>query len=92
MTSGATTVLVFPGRRVQDLLAAYEKALVDSGFEIKQHDWNGQYYLHKAILGSKGGENPLASLLGQGGEEETDQPPEPTAPKVAAMRKRKRKA
>jgi len=53
MTSGATIVLVFPGRRVQDLLAAYEKALVDSGFEIKQHDWTGQYYLHKAILGSK---------------------------------------
>jgi len=53
MTSGATAVLVFPGRRVQDLLAAYEKALVDSGFEIKQHDWMGQYYLHKAILGSK---------------------------------------
>lgn len=46
----------------------------------------------ESILGSKGGENPLASLLGQGGEEETDQPPEPTAPKVAAMRKRKRKA
>jgi len=53
MTSGATSVLVFPGRRVQDLLAAYEKALVDSGFEIKQHDWMGQYYLHKAILGGK---------------------------------------
>ena len=53
MTSGATAVLVFPGRRVQDLLAAYEKALVDSGFEIKQHDWTGQYYVHKAILGSK---------------------------------------
>ncbi len=32
---------------------AYEKALVDSGFDIKQHDWTGQYYLHKAILGSK---------------------------------------
>jgi hypothetical protein len=53
MTSGATAVLVFPGRRVQDLLVAYEKALVDSGFEIKQHDWTGQYYVHKAILGSK---------------------------------------
>ncbi len=53
MTSGATAVLVFPGRRVQDLLAAYEKALADSGFDIKQHDWNGQFYLHKAILGSK---------------------------------------
>ncbi len=53
MTAGATTVLVFPGKRVQDLLAAYEKALVDSGFDIKQHDWTGQYYLHKAILGSK---------------------------------------
>ncbi len=53
MTSGATAVLVFPGRRVQDLLVAYEKALVDSGFDIKQHDWTGQYYIHKAILGSK---------------------------------------
>ena len=53
MTSGATAVVVFPGRRVQDLLAAYEKALVDSGFEIKQRDWKGQCYLHKAILGSK---------------------------------------
>lgn len=53
MTSGATAVLVFAGRRVQDLLSAYERALVDSGFEIKQRDWQGQYYLHKAILGSK---------------------------------------
>ncbi len=53
MTAGATAVLVFPGRRVQDLLAAYEKALVDSGFDIKQHDWTGQYFVHKAILGSK---------------------------------------
>ena len=38
---------------MQDLLTAYEKALVDSGFDIKQHDWTGQYYIHKAILGSK---------------------------------------
>ncbi len=53
MTSGATAVLVFPNRRVQDLLAAYEKALVDSGFEIKQRNWTGQVYVHKAILGSK---------------------------------------
>ncbi len=53
MTRGATAVLVFPNRRVQDLLAAYERALVDSGFDIKQRDWKGQYYLHKAILGSK---------------------------------------
>ena len=53
MTAGATAVLVFPGKRVQDLLAAYEKALVDAGFDIKQRDWNGQYYLHKAIIGSK---------------------------------------
>lgn len=53
MTQGATAQLVFPGRTVQDLLAAYEKALVDSGFEIKQRQWTGQYYLHKAILGSK---------------------------------------
>ncbi len=53
MTRGATAVLVFPNRRVQDLLAAYERALVDSGFDIRQRDWTGQYYLHKAILGSK---------------------------------------
>ncbi len=53
MTSGATAVAVFPGRRVEDLLAAYEKALVDSGFDIKQRDWTGQYFVHKAILGSK---------------------------------------
>ncbi len=53
MTSGATAVAVFPGRRVEDLLAAYEKALVDSGFEIKKRDWTGQYFVHKAILGSK---------------------------------------
>ena len=53
MTSGATAVLVFPGRKLQDVLAAYEKALVDSGFDIKQHDWTDQYYLSKAILGSK---------------------------------------
>ncbi len=53
MTSGATAVLVFPGRRIQDLLAAYEKALVDSDFEIKRRDWNGRFYLHKAILGSR---------------------------------------
>jgi hypothetical protein len=38
---------------VQDLLAAYERALVDSGFEIRKRDWSGQYWLHKAVLGSK---------------------------------------
>ncbi len=53
MTTGATAQIVFPNRRVQDLLAAYERALVDSGFEIKEHTWTGQYYVHKAILGSK---------------------------------------
>ena len=47
----------------------------------------------EAVLGgAKGGENPLAALLGQGGESETDEAPAPEAPKVAAMRKRKRKA
>jgi len=47
----------------------------------------------EAVLGgAKGGENPLSALLGQGGESETDEAPAPEAPKVAAMRKRKRKA
>lgn len=38
---------------MQDLLAAYEKALVDSGFDIRKRDWTGQSYMHKAVLGSK---------------------------------------
>ena len=53
MTSGATAQLAFSGRRIEDLLAAYERALADSGFEVKQRKWTGQCYLHKAILGSK---------------------------------------
>ncbi|MFA5897346.1 MAG: hypothetical protein WC985_10690, partial [Thermoplasmata archaeon] len=53
MTSGATAQIVFPNRTVQDLLAAYERALVDSGFEIRERTWTGQYYVHKAVLGSK---------------------------------------
>ena len=53
MASGATATLVFQGRGIQDLLAAYEKALVDSGFEVRRRDWTGQYYLHKAVQGSK---------------------------------------
>lgn len=53
MTKGATAQLVFPGRTPQDILAAYERALVDSGFDIKQRDWTGQAWVHKAILGSK---------------------------------------
>ena len=48
----------------------------------------------EAVLGgNKGTDNPLAALLGQGGDSETDEAPAPEAPKVAAMRpKRKRKA
>ncbi len=53
MTAGATAHLGFPGRSPQDVLAGYEKALVDSGFEIRKRDWTGQYYMHKAVLGSK---------------------------------------
>jgi len=52
-TTGATAQLTFPGRSVQDLLAAYERALVDSGFEIRQRQWTGQYFHHKAVIGSK---------------------------------------
>jgi hypothetical protein len=46
----------------------------------------------ESVLGGKGGDNPLAALLGQGGEAETDEVPAPEAPKVVAVRKRKRKA
>lgn len=53
MTVGATAQLLFNGRPLQELLAAYERALVDSGFEIRKRDWNGKYFLHKAVLGSK---------------------------------------
>ena len=50
----------------------------------------------EAVLGKGGGEgNPIAALLGQGGEDEGDEPQE-AAPKVVAVRKtkasRKRKA
>jgi len=47
----------------------------------------------EAVLGSTSAsapENPLAALLGQGGEAETDQEPAPEAPRVVAVRKRKR--
>jgi len=50
----------------------------------------------EAVLGKSGGDaNPIAALLGQGGEDEGDEPQE-AAPKVVAVRKtkasRKRKA
>lgn len=53
MTSGATAHLGFPGRTVQEVLAAYERALVESGFDLRKRDWTGQYFVHKAVLGSK---------------------------------------
>ena len=47
-----------------------------------------------AVLGGKAapgaGDNPLAALLGQGNEPDEGQEPAPEAPKVAAVRKRKR--
>ncbi|HKZ89473.1 MAG TPA: hypothetical protein VJ300_04355 [Thermoplasmata archaeon] len=53
MTSGATAQLVFPGRTPQDILGAYEKALVESGFDIRKREWTGTAFVHKAVLGSK---------------------------------------
>ncbi|OGS45371.1 MAG: hypothetical protein A3K66_00130 [Euryarchaeota archaeon RBG_16_67_27] len=53
MTSGATAQIAFPGRSVEDLLGGYERALVEAGFEIRKRDWTGQYFVHKAVLGSK---------------------------------------
>jgi phage gp29-like protein len=42
------------------------------------------------LAGSTAAQNPIAALLGQGSDSETDEAPAPEAPKVAAMRKRKR--
>lgn len=53
MTSGATAQLVFPGRAPQDVLAIYERAVVDSGFDIKKRETKNNVWFHQAILGSK---------------------------------------
>lgn len=53
MTEGATAQLVFPGKRPQDVLAAYERCLTDAGFDIRQRKMNGPTMFHQAILGSK---------------------------------------
>jgi hypothetical protein len=48
----------------------------------------------EAVLGTGqaagGGANPLAALLGQGNEPDEGEEPAPEAPKVVALRKRKR--
>jgi hypothetical protein len=51
---------------------------------------DGESVLGGQAAGSAGASsNPLSAMLGQGNESEGDEP-EPEAPKVAAVRKRKR--
>lgn len=64
-------------REVRDLLGLSEPA-------------DGEAVLSGGAASAAPSDNPLAALLGQGGEAETDEPPAPEAPKVAAVRKRKR--
>lgn len=64
-------------REVRDLLGLSEPA-------------DGEAVLSGEAASAGASDNPLAALLGQGGESETDEPPAPEAPKVSAMRKRKR--
>ena len=46
----------------------------------------------EAVLGAApaGGQNPIAALLGQGGAAETEEAPDEQAPKVVAVRKKRR--
>jgi len=54
MTEGAVAQFVVRGTQVNNVLGAYERALVDSGFEVRKRDpWGQAGYHHKAILGSK---------------------------------------
>ena len=73
------------------------KSFVELGGRVSERDVREMLGLSEpkdgeSVLGGKGGDNPLAALLGQGGEAETDEAPAPEAPKVVAVRKRKRKA
>ncbi len=54
MTQGATAQFVIRGDHVNRVLGAYERALVDSGFEVRERNpWGSADFRHKAILGSK---------------------------------------
>ncbi len=54
MTAGAVAQLVVRGVHMNNVLAAYERALADSGFEVRKRDpWGAAGYHHKAVLGSK---------------------------------------
>jgi hypothetical protein len=54
MTQGAAAQFVVRGDQVNRVLGAYERALVDSGFDIKSRDpWGPAGWRHKAIWGSK---------------------------------------
>lgn len=62
MTAGAVAQFVFRNATVNQVLAGYERALVDSEFQIKQRQpWGEAGYVHKAIWGGKA----KAYLVGQ---------------------------
>ena len=73
MTQGATAQFMIRGDQVNRVLGAYERALVDSGFEIRKRDaWGPAGWRHKAVWGSKAkavlvkGFVPFGSLMKSG--------------------------
>jgi len=55
MTPGATAQFVFRNAALVQVLKAYERALADSGFELRQRRPSGPAgFLHKAVWGSRG--------------------------------------
>ncbi len=54
MTQGAAAQFVIRGDQVNRVLAVYERALADSGFEVRKRDpWGAAGWRDKAIWGSK---------------------------------------
>jgi hypothetical protein len=73
VTQGATAQHAVRGDHVNRVLAAYERALVDSGFEVRQREpWGPAGWRCKAIWGSKAtavlvkGFVPFGSLMKSG--------------------------
>lgn len=73
MPAGAAAQYVVRGDQLNRVLGAYERALVDSGFQVRQRDpWGSAGYRCKAIWGSKAtavlvkGFVPFGSLMKSG--------------------------
>jgi len=71
MAKGAYGQYMIRGQTVDTFLPGYERALVDSGFAVKEVAPQGSLIRHKAIWGSKGkaflvGQIPFGKLLKAG--------------------------